>query len=234
MSLQCPQLWILISLNEPVPANFTTVVMLITFFSDLLLLPFLAGVVVLLITCTESWSATSRLLLPLSARWFFDRGCWFEAEEPPLFRGWLFTVLSRLFCICSISKAALLSTLCFSEYLIFVCLSKKTRLGKNQHMYFKKTNVCTLWIQQVAVCWLLGMLQKLKLSTNIFTTKYAPRSLIEKNIRRIQNSEFTLKIRFWYFLTTCHQLKPQSTVVSFKCVKSCPKIQLFKRIQTAF
>ena len=115
--------------------NFTTVVMLITFFSDLLLLPFLAGVVVLLITCTESWSATSRLLLPLSARWFFDRGCWFEAEEPPLFRGWLFTVLSRLFCICSISKAALLSTLCFSEYLIFVCLSKKTRLGKNQHTY---------------------------------------------------------------------------------------------------
>ena len=115
--------------------NFTTVVMLITFFSDLLLLPFLAGVVVLLITCTESWSAISRLLLPLSARWFFDRGCWFEAEEPPLFRGWLFTVLSRLFCICSISKAALLSTLCFSEYLIFVCLSKKTRLGKkNQHL----------------------------------------------------------------------------------------------------
>ena len=121
--------------------NFTTVVMLITFFSDLLLLPFLAGVVVLLITCTESWSATSRLLLPLSARWFFDRGCWFEAEEPPLFRGWLFTVLSRLFCICSISKAALLSTLCYNEYLIFVCLSKKTRLGKKSK-YFMEINVC--------------------------------------------------------------------------------------------
>ena len=147
--------------------NFTTVVMLITFFSDLLLLPFLAGVVVLLITCTESWSAISRLLLPLSARWFFDRGCWFEAEEPPLFRGWLFTVLSRLFCICSISKAALLSTLCFSEYLFFVCVQKnKTWQKTNIHTTYKKTNVCTLWIQLhmylVAVCWLLGTIHILR------------------------------------------------------------------------
>ena len=146
----------LFSLVESALGNFTTVVMLVTFFSDLLLLPFLAGVVVLLITCTESWSATSRLLLPLSARWLFDRGCWFEAEEPPLFRGWLFTVLSRLFCICSISKAALLSTLCFSEYLIFVCV-QETRAWQKINMYFKETNLCKLWIQLAAVCWLSSM-----------------------------------------------------------------------------